>query len=257
MLCILSHTGFLARIGFLASLAVLVFSAAQTVAQEQLPADPDFEARIEQYLMQHPGVLRRALMNMQRWQETQQAEQQRLSLIHAKETFLKDPDLPVMGNPDGALMIVEFFDYHCGYCKRVFDEVIALTRAEPELKVVFLEFPILSDDSRTAALAALAAARQGRYNDIHAAFMTARGRLTPGRITEIAGDIGLDAAQLQTDMKDPALTEHLSRNRLFARQLGVSGTPAFIVADQVVPGANMARVRDLLAQAKQALKDAS
>ena len=87
--------------------------------------------------------------------------------------------------------------------------------------------------------------------------MTARGRLTPGRITEIAGDIGLDAAQLQTDMKDPALTEHLSRNRLFAQQLGVSGTPAFIVADQIVPGANMARVRDLLAQAKQALKDAS
>ena len=123
-----------------------------------------------------------------------------------------------MGKPQGSLVLVEFFDYHCGYCKRAFDELVTLTATEPELKVVFLEFPILSDDSRTAALAALAAARQDRYDAIHAAFMTARGRLTPQRVTEIAGEIGLDLAHLQIDMQDPALIEHLSRNKLFAQK---------------------------------------
>lgn len=247
------HT--LSRIAFFAAitLPVLLFSSHQTAAQEQILTDSAFETRIEQYLMHHPEVLLRALVNMQQWQETQKAEQQRLSLVHAQQTFLTDPTLPVMGNPEGSLVLVEFFDYHCGYCKRVFDELVALTAEEPDLKIVFLEFPILSDNSRTAALAALAAARQGRYDDIHAAFMTARGQLTQQRITEIAGDIGLDLARLRADMQDPALIEHLTRNRLFARQLDVSGTPAFIVADQVVPGANMARVRELLAQAKQAL----
>lgn len=211
---------------------------AQDKAAEMTPDErARFETVIREYLLEHPEVIIQSLEEYQRRQRAAQAEVQRQQVQAKAAAIFEDERQPVIGNPEGSLVMVEFFDYNCGYCKRSLEDVIALTEANPELKVVMFEYPILHPTSELGARAALAAAEQGLYREFHIALMGAPGRFDEARIMEIAAKIGLDTERLAEDMESDAVRQLVEDNRALARTLGVEGTPAFIIGEELIPGA--------------------
>ena len=148
-----------------------------------------------------------------------------------------DEDSPVLGNPDGDVVLVEFFDYRCPYCKNVAPAIEQLIAEDPNLRVVMKEWPILSEESRFAARAALAADRQDLYSEFHMSLMTLSGDLTPEVVFAKAEEVGLDIEQLVEDMEDPSVGEELEQVHQLARTIGATGTPAFVIGDQFYGGA--------------------
>jgi protein-disulfide isomerase len=171
--------------------------------------------------------------------------------------LLHDASSPVGGNPAGDVTIVEFFDYNCSYCKRVAPTVKALIKSDPNIRVVYKEFAILGPPSVLAAKAALAAQRQGKYVPFHGALMSS-GRATDSTIAALAKNLGMDYGKLLKDMKDPAISKTLQRTYRLAGLLGINGTPAFIIGNQLVPGAISADALARMVRAERArLKAAS
>jgi protein-disulfide isomerase len=157
----------------------------------------------------------------------------------------------VAGNPDGAVTVVEFFDYRCPYCKAVARDMIETLEAEGDVRIVFKEFPILGPDSQTAAKAALAADRQGKYLPFHQALMDHKGTLDRDAILDIAEELGLDLELLEVDMESPEVATVIARTLALAEALDIGGTPAFIIGDELVPGAvDMKTLKDLVAKAR-------
>ena len=158
---------------------------------------------------------------------------------------------PVSGDPGGDVTLVEFFDYQCGYCKRALAPMKELLASDGKLRVVWKEFPILGPASRFAARAATAAARQGRYLDFHLAVMGAPGKLTESSVMGIAERLGIDVERLRRDMEDPAIEAYLDETHRLARDLGITGTPAFVIGETVVPGVvGGARLKELIANVR-------
>jgi protein-disulfide isomerase len=192
---------------------------------------------IEQYVLDHPDLLTRAVAKLQAKQEAEAKAGTRTVLASLKEELLNDPAAPVLGNPQGDVTVVEFFDYKCPYCKRVADDLGRLILADPKVRVVFKEFPILGPDSQIAALGGLAANRQGKYGAYHAAAMGHRGPFSEDVVLDIAKQLDLDVTRFQADMKDQALADEIKKNQALAEKLSIDGTPAFIIGREKVPGA--------------------
>ncbi len=204
------------------------FSAAQRAELQQMVHD---------YILENPDVVMEALTRLQARQEQAEEQQQRQQVASSAAQLFRSTDSPIMGNPNGDVTLVEFFDYQCGYCKRVLETVFQLTSSDPNLRVVFKEFPILGPASVVAARAALASREQGRYVEYHNALMAYRGALTEDSIFAVAGQIGLDVDRLRRDMESPAVSREINANMELARTLGIRGTPAFVIGDRVIPGA--------------------
>ena len=207
---------------------------------------------IEQYLLDHPEVIVKAVQKLQQKQAA--AEQANFSDTAAgvRQQLLNAPLSPVLGNPKGDVTVVEFFDYKCPYCKRVADDVGKLISDDPNVRVVFKEFPILGPDSQIAALAGLAANRQGKYAAFHMAAMEHRGAFTQDNVLEIARESGLDIDKLRADMKDQALADEIAANQALADKLGINGTPAFIIGKEKVPGAiSLDDMKKLVVEARE------
>lgn len=161
-------------------------------------------------------------------------------------------------NVDAAkVAVIEFFDYHCGFCKRSSGFVQDLIKNDPGVKVSFREFPILREESETASRYALAARAQGKYLDLHFAMLNETGVITEKRIHEVAGKIGLDVKKLEADQKNPDFTTYIDGDREAARALQIDGTPTFIIASldgefiEVVPGFRPDDVKAAIAEAKK------
>lgn len=211
-----------------------------------------FEQRVRDYLLEHPEVIMEALQVLQERQRAAEAEQLRGTIEAHREELLNDPASPVGGNPAGDVSLVEFFDYNCPYCRTVAPAVGELVQADPDLRVVYKEFPILGEGSEFAARAALAARKQGRYAPFHHALMRADERLTEEQVLETARSVGLDVGRLQADMADPAIAAAIERNLALAGALGITGTPSFLIGDTLVPGAaDLGTLRGLIARARQ------
>ena len=192
---------------------------------------------VKDYLIKNPEVLVEA---MQKLREKQQAaERQRLkrALVALRSDIYENPESPVAGNPKGDVTIVEFFDYQCGYCKSVVDRLLKTVKDDGNVRLVFKEFPILGAQSVFAAKAALAARKQGKYNEFHEALMRLKGGINHDSVFAVAKSVGIDTKQLAKDMTDPALDKVIQKNFAIARALRINGTPAFIIGDQLVPGA--------------------
>ena len=216
--------------------------AAVSVAQGQSSRFDDadraaIEAIVHEYLLENPEVISDALRVLRERQEMATLEEQRAQIAALGDQLFDNPQSPVMGNPDGDVTVVEFFDYNCGYCKTVLDDVFALVEQDADVRVVFKELPILAPSSVTAARAALAASAQGLYVDYHNALMEHRGGLSDDTIFSLAEQVGLDVDRLRADMEDPAIDRAIADNLALARALGVRGTPAFVVGETVIPGA--------------------
>jgi protein-disulfide isomerase len=192
---------------------------------------------VAEYLREHPEVILQAIEALQAKSEAQKEEAARQAVTANRARLYEDPRSPVMGNPKGDVTLVEFFDYNCGYCKTVQKGVMQLIQDDPKLRFVFKEYPILADSSVTAAKAALAAREQGKYVEMHAALMANRGALNDETIARIAQGAGLDAAKLKADMEKPEIAATIAADKALAEELGVRGTPAFVIGDTLVPGA--------------------
>ena len=147
-----------------------------------------------------------------------------------------DPNAPNLGNPEGDVTVVEFFDYNCPYCRSAGETMQALLASDANVRVIYREWPILGEDSVIAARAALAAREQGKYEAFHWALMNGEGRVTEAIIFKVARDLGMDVVKLEADMVSPAVEAHIALSNALAQQLGFTGTPAFIVGDKTAPG---------------------
>lgn len=200
-------------------------------------AQPALDQAIEQYLRSHPEVIEDALISLKvERQEPQNLLTKQAITEHATQ-LLQDPDSPVSGNVSGDVTVVEFFDYRCGYCKRVARSVTQLQQEDSGVRVVYKDFPILGEVSVLASRAALAAQLQGKHQVFHEALLAAEQDLTKELIFSIAERVGVDRQRLEADMLLPKWDDLLERNRTLASALSISGTPGFIVGGELQPGA--------------------
>ena len=212
-----------------------------------------FEQRVRNYLVENPQVLVESLQRMQ--QERQRpAETDEISQIIASRSdeIYNDPASPVGGNPQGDVSIVEFFDYNCPYCRRVAPTLVEIEESDPKLRLVYKEWPILGPDSEFAARAALASRRQGKYLEFHKALMLASGLVNESEALDAALNVGLDLERLKQDMKAPEIKAAIERNKQLAQVLRITGTPTFVIGDQMLRGAaDVEAFRDYIQEARE------
>ncbi len=216
------------------------------------PGQPALDKAIEQYIRSHPEVIEQALQSL----EVKRQEYERLRVVQTvathQEELLRDPASPVSGNLNGDVTVSEFFDYRCGYCKRAASAVTQLQRDDPGVRVVYKDFPILGENSLVAATAALASQAQGRHKEFHEALLAAKDTLTKDQILQIARDVGLNTEKLVADMDDSEWLAIIKRNQALAKDLGITGTPAFVVGNELVLGAvDLPVLKALIAQARR------
>ncbi len=225
----------------LLGLSLSLIGGGNVWAQSTDPASSLTQAEIEQivrdYLLNNPDVVMQAIQNFEAMQEENQRRQRAEAMAALDAQIYENPMTPDNGVTDGDVTLVEFFDYQCGYCKRLFPTMMDVMEDDRKLRVVFKELPILGPVSTFAAQAALAAKKQGKYQEFHAEIMDLRGRLSQEKVLNTASSLGLDIVQLQKDMQDPEIQSYLQANLQLAQRLGVTGTPAMLIGRQFVPGA--------------------
>ncbi len=219
---------------------------------------PDHRKAIEQvvreYLNNNPEILVDALKSLREKQEGKQKARSQTVLTSRRPELENDPATPFGGNIKGNVTVVEFVDYQCGYCKRVRPVVEELLRGDGNIRIVFKELPILGAPSVIAARAALAAWKQshGGYNKFHFALMATKGKLSEDKIMAVAAKSGLDVERLRRDMAAPEIDEALQKNFRLAEDLGIRGTPAFVIGKRLVPGAiDLKAFQKLIAEARR------
>jgi protein-disulfide isomerase len=206
------------------------FSPAQRGAIEKIVHD---------YLIAHPEVLQEAMSELEKRQQAADAEKAKDAIkAHAKLLF-NSPDEVVLGNPHGDVNFVEFFDYNCPYCKHAMDDMLALMKKDPKLRVVLKEFPVLGPGSVEAAKVAIAVRMQapGKYLEFHTKLLGDRGRADGEKALAVAKSLGLDMDRLQKDMKSPEVEKTLKQDFALAEALGLNGTPSYVIGDNVIVGA--------------------
>ena len=208
---------------------------------QQLSAEQKQEVQtiVREYLLENPEVIVDSIRELRRRDEAAAAESRKNALGSLQDQLEKDANDPFIGNPDGDVTIVEFFDYRCGYCKKVFSDVQKLVEEDGNVKFVLKEWPILGDDSVYASRAALAVwfGQSEKYNAFHSAMMESKGSLSNDRVNEIATEQGIDVEKMKTGFGDPRVDMVIANNTKLAGQLGVTGTPAFVFGQNLMPGA--------------------
>jgi len=202
----------------------------------QMPQQ-EFEQRVRAYLLDNPEIIFEAAQRLQARQRATEATEGQTALKMRIDAVLRDPDSPVGGNPAGDVTLVEFFDYNCPYCRRVAPAMAQAAAADPLLRIVYKELPILGANSMFAAKAALAAHRQGAYVAFHHGLMSEKGIVDEAAVLAAASVAGLDIERLRADMEDAAIRQALDRNIELAQALRITGTPGFVAGDQIVRGA--------------------
>ena len=195
------------------------------------------------YLLANPEILPEAMEELQR--------RDTLARIEPLRDEIEQP-FPgaVLGNPEGSVTLVEFTDYACSYCRQSVADVEALIAANPDLRVVIREFPILAPESADAARMALAAAQQGRFSEFHRA-MFAHGQVSEETIQAAAREAGLDLEQARSAIATGQFDAQLQNNMFLAQNLGISGTPSWIIGDQALNGAvGRQALRQAIAEAR-------
>jgi protein-disulfide isomerase len=188
------------------------------------------------YLMENPEVIIQAVEVLQAREENAEQERVAQAMTDKKDEIYASPASMVLGNPDGDVTIVEFFDYQCGYCKRGLPELMAMVESDKNVRLVLKEYPVLGETSVLASKAAIASTKQNKYSEFHLALMQSTGKMTPAKIDEIAKSVGLNIEKLHKDMEDPSIASMLNNNKEVAHALGVTGTPSFVIGNELYQG---------------------
>lgn len=220
-------------------IAALALSACGAQDNSQLSEAQSNQVKeiVQKTLMENPKIIMEAMDAYQQQTRREAAENTKKTIQARANDIYNNPTSPIMGNPNGDVTVVEFFDYNCGYCKSVFPPIRDAVVQDGNIKFVFKDFPILGESSVYASKAALAAAKQGKYTEFHTALMDYKGTKDEASITQIATNLGLNAAQLKADMNAPDVQAKIEENYKLGQSLGVNGTPAFIIGDKYYPGA--------------------
>ena len=202
------------------------------------------ETIIKDFLKKNPEYIKSTLDNFKIAQEKQK-KQNAIKL-------LKEIDNPGFFHKQADITIYEFFDYNCGYCKSVVKTIMDVLSEDKKINFVFVEFPILSQQSYFAAKAALASKKQDLYNQFHLSLMKIKGRVNEEKVFRTAKNIGLDLSKLRVDMNNPEVEQQLLKNREIAKSLGLNGTPAFIIGDIIYSGAlNLNNLKEIIKQSRE------
>ena len=222
-------------IGFGAALPLRATADEGFSAKEKSAID----AMIQDYIMKNPQVILDAVQQHQERQAAAEQARQQAQLQVMNEQIKQSKTSPIGGNPEGDITIVEFFDYNCGYCKRVHGTVADVLEKDGKVRLVYKELPILGPQSLLAARAALGVfySAPEKYTAFHDLLMTSRGGLEEQKIMDLAEMAGLETTAVKKAMDDPRVDQEIQHNLALAQQLGINGTPAFIIGDTLVPGA--------------------
>jgi protein-disulfide isomerase len=221
---------------------ILVTGAIATHAQSISDSQrTEIERIIRDYLIRNPEVLQEAIAELEKKHATADAEKHKAAVSDNAELLFNSPHHVVVGNPQGDVTFVEFFDYNCGYCKRALEDMMALMKADPKLKVVLKEFPVLGPGSVEAARVSTAVRMQDKtgkkYLEFHQKLLAGRGQADKARAMAVAKEVGLDVARLERDMASEETRISLEESFRLAEKLGLNGTPSYVIGSDVVIGA--------------------
>jgi protein-disulfide isomerase len=213
-----------------------------SVSSQQLDTNTDIQQVIHDYILTHPDVLIQSLQMAKAKQQERFAAVVKSKIASFRKDLVEDPDAPILGNPKGDITLVEFFDYRCPFCRQVEPSLQTLIKDDPGVRIVQKEFPILGRMSVYAAHVALAAQKQGKHTQFHDALMAEsrmaeNGNIDETAILQIAASVGLDVDRIKVDMNSPEVNSEIERSAQIAKALGLTGTPAFILGTELVPGA--------------------
>lgn len=193
---------------------------------------------IENFLMENPSILQRVSDKLQQEVVAKRKEETRIQLAALKAEIYEDPEHIVLGNPDGDVTLVEMFDYNCGYCRQALPDLATLLDEDPNLRVILKEFPILSQGSVEAARIAVQVGKaEVDYWTFHQKLFTVPGKIDKAVALRAASDLGLNPITLEMSMNTPAVAEVIDRNYRIADELKITGTPTYIIGDEIIPGA--------------------
>jgi len=189
----------------------------------------EINALIRDYILNNPEIIPEAV-------EVLRSRQNANILSQSEGLLYNDGYSFVAGNADADVIIVEFYDYNCGYCKQVPDVFARLLEEDKNVRIIFKEFPILAESSEFAAIAAMASMKQDKFMDFHRALMKNKRALSEDLILKIARDSGVDESLLLKDMADPEIESNIMKTKYLVQVLGITGTPGFVIGDQIIPG---------------------
>lgn len=228
--------------------AFIAGAASPTFAQVPAPAPSsltaaqrsDIEGVVRNYLLTHPEIIKEALIELQRKEKADEVAARAKIVADPAGKLFESPNHSVVGNPNGKITVVEFFDYNCGFCKRALDDLARLMKAEPNLKVVLKDFPVLGPKSVEAAQVSAAARKQikgDKFFEFHQKLLNQKGQIGRAEGLAVAKSMGLDMTRLAADMEDPSVREGIAESLSLGDSLGLTGTPSYVVGKEVVVGA--------------------
>jgi protein-disulfide isomerase len=201
----------------------------------------DIEKIIRNYLIAHPEVLEEAMTELSKRQAAAETAKHEAGVAKNADAIFNSPRGVVIGNKDGDVTFVEFFDYNCGYCKRAMMDMLEIMKSDPKLKVVLKEFPVLNAGSVEAAQVGVAVRMQDatgkKYLDFHQKLLNGRGAADKARAMAAAKDAGADMGRLEKDLASPEVRATIEENFKLAEAMGMNGTPSYVIGKQVVIGA--------------------
>ena len=224
----------------------------QTTDAAKAPvANEALDRAIHDYILAHPDVLIQSLRIAKEREQILISDQNKGLIASLKKDLVDSPNSPVRGNPTGDVTLVEFFDYRCPYCRQVEPFLQTLIKKDPGLRVVEKEFPILGPASVYTARIALAAYKQGKYEQFHQVVLSKKSNVDEATILKMAEEVGLDLDRVKTDMNSSEVDAEIKRTAEIAKALRLSGTPAFVVGTELIPGAtDLETLQALLVEAR-------
>jgi protein-disulfide isomerase len=225
-----------------AALCLAVVAAAPVRAQSFSDTQRgEIERIVKEYLIAHPEVLQEVMAEFEKRQNAAELEKQMAGVRQHKEVLFNSTHQVTLGNPQGDVTMVEFFDYNCGYCKRALSDMLQLIKTDPNLKVVLKEYPVLGPGSLEAAQVAVAVRMQDKtgkkYLDFHQRLLGARGPADKAHALAAANEAGFDVARIEKDLASDEVRETLRENMKIADAVGLNGTPSYVIGSDVVVGA--------------------
>ncbi len=226
------------RIAAAAALAITFLSAPSQAAMDAMQKQ-EIETIVHDYLLANPEVLDEAFKVLQDKRAKDAAAKQQEAITKNGDLIFNSPNEMVLGNPKGSITMVEFFDYNCGYCKRAVSDMTALLDANPDLRIVMKEFPILAEGSVEAARisVALKDIDPAHYLAFHQELFSRPGVANAVKALEVAKDLGLDVDALKKAAGTPGVTDNIKEVHTLAETLGITGTPSYVIGNELVPGA--------------------
>jgi protein-disulfide isomerase len=247
------------KVMLIAATAGILSTAATVPVRAQAFSEPqrtELQQIIREYLIKHPEVLQEAMAELEKRQQVAETEKAKAAVKTQAEKLFSSPRQVVIGNAQGDVTLVEFFDYNCGYCKRALSDLMNIMKDDPKLRVVLKEFPVLGPGSVEAAQVAVAVRMQDKsgkkYLDFHQKLLGGRGQADKARALAAAKDAGMDMTRLEKDIASDEVRASLDESFKLAESLGLNGTPSYVVGNDVVIGAvGLSTLKDKVAAARK------